>query len=234
MSKKVICMIPARIGSERFKQKNLAIIKNKPVLSWGIESAKNSNIFDEIIINGDNAVFQKIANSYGLNYHNRNKLLSTSESKSDDVIFDFLNIFQCDYIVWFNAIAPLQVKEDIKDFVKLLTSGKFTSLFAVKSNYIQSLYKDLPINFSLNDKFSRTQDLSPIISFVPSLMGWEAKTFLKNYLKCSYGLFSDNVGYYENKFNLSSLVIKTEDDFKLIRSVIEGIKSYNNEVKYYE
>ena len=154
MSKKVICMIPARIGSERFKQKNLAIIKNKPVLSWGIESAKNSNIFDEIIINGDNPVFQKIAYSYNLNYHNRNKLLSTSESKSDDVIFDFLNIFQCDYVVWFNAIAPLQVKEDIKDFVKLLTSGRFTSLFAVKSNYIQALYKDLPINFSLNDKFS--------------------------------------------------------------------------------
>ena len=233
MSKKVICMIPARIGSQRFKKKNLALINNKPILSWGIESANNSKIFDEIIINGDNLIFEKIAKLYNLRYHNRKKLLSTSEARSDDVIFDFLNIFKCDYIVWFNAIAPLQVTEDIRNFVDLLTSNKYTSLFAVKSDYIQSIYMNSPINFSLNEKFSRTQDLNPIISFVPSLMGWEAKTFLKNYLKSNYGLFSDNVGYYENKYNLSSLVIKTEDDFKLIRSVIEGIKSYNNEVKYY-
>ena len=42
MKKKVICMIPARIGSQRFKQKNLALIKGKPVLAWGIESALKS------------------------------------------------------------------------------------------------------------------------------------------------------------------------------------------------
>ena len=54
-------MIPARIGSQRFKQKNLALIQDKPVLSWGIEAAKNSNIFDNIIINGDNQLFKKIA-----------------------------------------------------------------------------------------------------------------------------------------------------------------------------
>ena len=42
-------MIPARIGSERFKKKNLALIQNKPVLSWGIEAAIKGNIFDEII-----------------------------------------------------------------------------------------------------------------------------------------------------------------------------------------
>ena len=233
MSKKVICMIPARIGSQRFKQKNLAIIKNKPVLSWGIESAKDANIFDEIIINGDDSIFEKIANSYNLRYHNRNRLLSTSETRSDDVIFDFLNIYKCDYIVWFNAIAPLQVAEDIKNFVKLLISNKNSSLFAVRSDYIQAIYKNSPINFSLNEKFSRTQDLNPIISFVPSLMGWDTKTFLKNYLKKNFGFFSENIGYYENIHKLSSLVIKTEDDFKLIRSVIEGIKSYNDEVKYY-
>ena len=65
MGKKVICMIPARIGSERFKKKNLAIIGKKPILSWGIEAALNSNIFDEVIINGDHNLFEKISNSYG-------------------------------------------------------------------------------------------------------------------------------------------------------------------------
>ena len=71
MDKKVICMIPARIGSQRFKKKNLAIIQKKPILSWGIEAALNPNIFDEVIINGDDDLFEKITNSYGLRYYNR-------------------------------------------------------------------------------------------------------------------------------------------------------------------
>ena len=42
----VICMIPARIGSQRFKQKNLALIENKTVLEWGIMDAKKSKVLD--------------------------------------------------------------------------------------------------------------------------------------------------------------------------------------------
>ena len=233
MKKKIICMIPARIGSQRFKQKNLALIQDKPVLSWGIEAAKNSNIFDNIIINGDNQLFKKIADLNGLEYYNRNPLLSSSSAKSDDVIYDFLEKFDCQYIVWFNAIAPIQVKEDIVGFVKKLTEDPYNSLFSIKSNYIQSLFENSPINFSQNDKFSRTQDLKPIKSFVPSMMGWETSIFKKNYSINKYSFFCGSVGYYEIKSNLSSLVIKNVDDFKLIRSVIEGIKSYNNKIEYF-
>ena len=120
-------MIPARIGSQRFKQKNLALIEGKPVLSWGIESAINSKIFDQIIINGDNILFKKIAETYNLQYYNRNPLLSSSDAKSDDVIYDFINQFDCEYIVWFNAIAPLQAKGDIEDFTTTLIQESFLS-----------------------------------------------------------------------------------------------------------
>ncbi len=233
MKKKVICMIPARIGSQRLKQKNLALIQNKPILSWGIESAKKSKMFDEIIVNGDNLIFKKIADSHNLNYYHRNYSLSNNEAKSDDVIYDFLNKFKCDYIIWFNAIAPLQINKDIDDFVKTLINKKFNALFSVKEDYIQALFEDKPVNFSLKGKFSRTQDLKPIKSFVPSMMGWESKVFIENYLKNSFSFFCGSVGYYEIKSRLSSLVIKNEDDFKLIRSVIEGINSYNNEIEYY-
>ena len=65
------------------------------------------------------------------------------------------------------------------------------------------------------------------------MMGWESEIFKQNYLKNKYSFFSGSVGYYEIKSRLTSLVIKNEDDFKLIRSVIEGFKSYNNKVEYY-
>ena len=234
MGKKVICMIPARIGSQRFKKKNLAIIKKKPILSWGIEAASNSNIFDEVIINGDDNLFEKISNTYGLKYHNRKSELSSSSAKSDDVVYNFLELFDSDYIVWFNAIAPLQSKDDIKGFVNTLLEKDIDSLFSIKSETIQSLYKNKPLNFSTFEKFSKTQDLPPIKLFVPSMMGWKSETFKEKYLESKCGFFSGNVGYYETKSKLSTLVVKSEDDFRLIRSVVEGISSYNNEIEYYK
>ena len=233
MPKKIICMIPARIGSERFKKKNLALIQNKPVLSWGIEAAIKANIFDEIIVNGDSDEFKQISKSYGLKYFSRNCSLASSESKSDDVVFNFLEHYECDYIAWFNAIAPLQTSEDINGFIKALVSGSYDSLFSIKSEFVQANFKEQPLNFSLKGKFSKTQDLEPIKLFVPSLMGWDSKTFRKNYLKNKFSFFNGNVGYYEIKSKLSALVIKNEQDFKLIRSVIEGFTNYNKKVEYY-
>lgn len=234
MDKKVICMIPARIGSQRFKKKNLATIQNKPILSWGIEAALNSEVFDEIIINGDNDLFEKISNSYGLKYYKRESILSSNDAKSDDVINDFLRKFNCDYVVWFNSITPLQTIEDIKGFVKSLLQKNIDSLFSIKSEHIQCLYNKNPLNYSTTEKFSRTQDLNPVKLFVPSMMGWKSDTFKKKYLKDQFGFFSGSVGYYEIKSKLSTLTIKNEDDFRLIRSIVEGISSYNNEVNYYE
>ena len=96
------------------------------------------------------------------------------------------------------------------------------------------MYKNNPLNFSTSEKFSKTQDLSPIKLFIPSMMGWESNSFKRKYLANQYGFFSGKVGYYEIKSKLSSMVIKTEDDFRLIRSIVEGISSYNDEIKYYK
>ena len=54
-------MIPARIGSERLKKKNLALIGKKPLIQYSIEAAKNAKIFDDIYINSDSVIFSKIA-----------------------------------------------------------------------------------------------------------------------------------------------------------------------------
>mgnify|MGYP000850915640 CR=1 FL=1 len=57
MKKKIIAMIPARIGSQRLKKKNLALVNKKPLIEYVIQSAKTSNIFHQIYINSDSKVF---------------------------------------------------------------------------------------------------------------------------------------------------------------------------------
>ena len=83
-------MIPARIGSTRLKMKNLALINGKPMIYYAIQAAKDSNIFDKIIINSDSEIFSEIAERYGVEFYLRPKRLGGSEIKSDDVVFDFI------------------------------------------------------------------------------------------------------------------------------------------------
>ena len=51
---KVYAMIPARLGSTRLKMKNLALIDGKPMISYAINAAVKSGVFD------------KVASSYGI------------------------------------------------------------------------------------------------------------------------------------------------------------------------
>jgi CMP-N-acetylneuraminic acid synthetase len=59
-NKKIVAMIPARIGSERLKKKNLALVDNKPLIFYSINAAIKSKIFDEIYINSDDLIFEDI------------------------------------------------------------------------------------------------------------------------------------------------------------------------------
>ena len=56
-------MIPARIGSQRLKLKNLAMLNGKPLIYYAIEAAKKSEVFDEIIIK-NSLFFAFSANQY--------------------------------------------------------------------------------------------------------------------------------------------------------------------------
>ena len=234
MSKfKTLCMIPARIGSQRFKKKNLALIGNESILEMGIDKAVKSNIFDKIVVNGDNQKFEKIADKKGVDFFKREKYLGSSDTKSDDVVYDFISKNECENIIWFNAIAPLQTSDDIIGFTNTLQTKNIDSLFATKKEYIQAIYNNKPLNFIEKDKFPKTQDLNPIELFVPSLMGWKTKSFIKQYEKSGHAFFCGEIKYYQVS-KLSSLVIKNEEDFRLIRSVVEGISSYDKNINYFE
>ena len=61
---KTIAMIPARMGSQRLKRKNLASLAGRPLITHAIEKCQASNLFDEIYINSENAEFGQFAEQY--------------------------------------------------------------------------------------------------------------------------------------------------------------------------
>lgn len=62
---KILCLIPARSGSQGIKNKNIKQFKNKPLLSWSIRQAQNSSYKMKIVVSTDSEEYSKIAIKYG-------------------------------------------------------------------------------------------------------------------------------------------------------------------------
>ena len=58
---KVHCIIPARIGSKRIKNKNLINYKKKPLVYWSIIQSINIKLIRQTIISSDSNKILRIA-----------------------------------------------------------------------------------------------------------------------------------------------------------------------------
>ena len=231
MKKKIFAMIPARIGSQRLKLKNLSLLNGKPLIYYAIQSAKDSHVFDSIYINSDDKIFKKIAKRYDVNFYQRKKIFGSSNTKSDTVVYDFIkNCSEHDILVWVNSIAPLQTGYEIKKIVNFFVKNNLDSLITVENKKVHCNFNNRPLNYSRKSKFAKTQDLKVIQNFVYSLMIWKKKTFIKKYEKNKSAILCGKTFFYPVK-NLSTIIIKDINDLKLANYIVKN-KSTKFILKY--
>lgn len=60
-----VAVIPARGGSKRIPRKNIKFFNGKPMIAWAISIAKDSGLFDRIIVSTDDLEIANIANLWG-------------------------------------------------------------------------------------------------------------------------------------------------------------------------
>jgi len=226
-NKKIIAMIPARIGSQRLPKKNLALLGGKPLIYYAIDAAKKSNVFDRIVINSDSEIFKKISERYNVEFYHRPKNYGSSNTKSDEVIFNFMENHPADILVWVNSIAPLQKSEEIREVVEFFIKKDYDSLITVKNENVHCVMDGKPVNYNPDELFAKTQDLKPVQPFVYSLMMWKYETFMKDFEKKGYALLSGKIGFY-SVGKMSSIIIKTDDDLRFAEYVLTGFKEKGN------
>ena len=61
-----LAIIPARQGSKRLPKKNIKLFFKKPIISYSIDSAKKTKLFDKIIVSTDSKYIKKIAEDFGV------------------------------------------------------------------------------------------------------------------------------------------------------------------------
>ncbi|MDD4210118.1 MAG: pseudaminic acid cytidylyltransferase, partial [Bacteroidales bacterium] len=121
---KNIAIIPARGGSKRIPLKNVKAFLGKPILAYSIETALQSNLFEEVMVSTDDEQIAEIAVQYGAKV----PFLRSDKTANDyadiaAVIIEVLGAYQernlsFDAICCLLATAPLIQADDLKNTYK--------------------------------------------------------------------------------------------------------------------
>ena len=143
-----IAIIPARGGSKRIPNKNIKDFFGKPVISYAIETAIKSNMFDEVMVSTDSEEIKKISILSGASVpFMRSKINSTDNSTIYDVIVEVVKEYSkkninFDYGCCIFPISPLINSETLNKCYQILTNGKYHSVLPLS-------YTEQPIERAL-------------------------------------------------------------------------------------
>jgi pseudaminic acid cytidylyltransferase len=132
-----LAVIPARGGSKRIPRKNIKPFCGKPMIAWSILAAKQSCLFDRIIVSTDDAEIADVARTWGAETpFTRPAELSTDYSGTTEVIahatqWALNEDLMLDAVCCIYATAPLIQVEDLKRGLSVLESGKWDYVFSV-------------------------------------------------------------------------------------------------------
>ena len=232
---KIIAMVPARMGSQRVKSKNLRLLDKKPLIEYVLTTLKEIDIFDEIYINSENEIFKDFSEKFGFNFYKRPKHLSLNDASNDDFAFEFLQNISCDILIQILPTSPFILKDEIIDFVKKMVEKNFDTLVSVEHKQIACLFENNPINFDQLKQNPPSQTMTPVMAYATSLMGWRSDKFIQNIKTHGVGYHGGNgkTGFFELT-GFSTIDIDNEEDFQLAEAAAICIKSKENLPEYYK
>jgi CMP-N-acetylneuraminic acid synthetase len=122
--------LQVRGGSKGVPKKNIRKVNGKPLMTWTIESAKKSNVFDSIWVSSDSDEIIEVGRKEEVNTIKRPEELSGDEVLSVDSLhwavgeIEGLYGIKYDYVVELPVVCPLRNEDHIREAVeKLITTG---------------------------------------------------------------------------------------------------------------
>lgn len=216
-----ICLIPAREGSKRIKNKNILIFNKKPLISWSIESGKKSKLFKDIFVSTDSKKISKIAIKYGARIpFLRPKYLANDYANDLNVINHFLKYLKkkkilVKYLCYLYPTAPLLTASIIKKMRKLLINKKCSRVLAI-SDYLTPIQKALNLTknkqvMPLKKIYSkkRSQDLKRYFHDVGQCYWFR----IENYKIKKYNKQIKSFGFYLDKYSAHDLDNKQDLEY---------------------
>jgi pseudaminic acid cytidylyltransferase len=189
-----ICIIPARSGSKRIKNKNIKKFMSEPMISITLNKLKNSKIFKKIVVTSDSNKILKIAKTYGADILiKRSKYLSDDNTATIPVIVDAIkkleNQINFDSVCCVYPCNPFLNLEDLKKAINVLFKSNNYFIFPI-SKYSHPIQRALLMNKNNEVKFakknfskSRTQDLKEFFFDAGQFYLAKKETWINKYKK---------------------------------------------------
>lgn len=128
--KKSVAIITARGGSKRIPHKNIRDFCGKPIISYSIEAALSSGVFDEVMVSTDDETIASIARSFGAAVPFMRSAASANDyASTDDVIAEVLRTYEAggtrfDRFCCIYPTAPFVTAEKLKNAMALLDQAE--------------------------------------------------------------------------------------------------------------
>lgn len=216
----LICLINARSGSKRIKNKNIINFNNKPLIYWTIKAAINSNIFSNIYVNTDSKKIAHISEKYGAKVpFIRPSFLAEDKTSSVDSTLYFLNNLSvsADYFSLLQPTSPLRTCEDVINFHKFTRFHKFKSVVTIsKLKNLSSKTYLLSKNYNL--RVSKKSDYKKLCDFY-YFNGSIYYNNINSFLRYKKFIFSYTKGYIMS--DTSSIDIDTKEDLKIAKNFMK-------------
>ena len=221
---KIVAMIPARMGSKRIPKKNIRLLNGKPLIQYVIDAVKKADCFDEIWVNSDGDIIEKIAKESGVRFYKRPAYFASDEASNDEFTNDFFKNVEADVIIQVLPTSPFISPSEIKDFVTKFVYNRLDTLISMIDVQIEAMYEGKPINFDQKKITPPSQTLEPIKAYGCSLMGWRRDNYFKNMEKygAAYHGGDGKIDFFTLK-GLSTIDIDNEEEFQLAEFVARSL-----------
>lgn len=213
----IVAMIPARMGSQRLKQKNLTPLRGAPLIAHAIRKCREAGVFDEIWVNSEHEDFAAIAAREGVKFHRRPEALANDVATSEQFVAQFLENHRCEFLFQVHSIAPLLTRKDLADFVAEMRTGRHDALLSVVDEPLEAFCDGAPINFSL-DRKTNSQDLKPVRRICWAVTAWRRETYLAATAAGACATYAGRVGLFSVN-RLAGHVIKTAQDLAVAEAL---------------
>jgi len=224
MKTKTICLIPARGGSKRIKNKNIKKFFGKPLLERVIKNAKKSKLFDDIYVSTDSSLIKRLATRCGaIVPYIRSKKLSNDHTIIKSVIDDFINkvILNKKQKINIFVLYPTSVFVDKKLITKCNQMLKTTQYVTTVKKFPHPIQRALKFNknklepLNLKKKLMRTQDFENYYYNSGQIDCFKLDAWLKNKM-----FHKMNTKFITLK-DFDSVDIDTPEDLKLAHRIFK-------------
>ncbi|QKJ26291.1 CMP-N-acetylneuraminic acid synthetase [Aliarcobacter cibarius] len=226
----ILCTICARGGSKGVKNKNIKELNGKPLIAYTIEQAKDSGLFEHIVISTDSDDIANVAKQYGAEvFFKRSEEMASDTAGKLDVIKDAFKRSEehynktFDYLIDLDATAPLRSVEDIinsfKQFKENDNDNLITAMPSRRSPYFNLVEQDkdgkVYLSKKLDNSIVRRQDAPKSYDMNASIYIWKRDIILNK-----DSLFLENTGLYVMPEE-RSIDIDNELDFKFVEFLMK-------------